>query len=225
MATEDDLRRAGQAAAALMGVAAARARQVADQLLRPSDRARTEAKQRAEALVDEGRRAAAEVVGALRREVAVVFRDLDRLERDLRRDEEPRGGTLTTPAGGGPAAGVVEASVTKAAGAAKASGAVKARAAKAGGARKAGGAAKTTEAAGAVGAAKAAKAAKAEKARPVATTTKAAGANKAATTNKAAGANKASGANKAGRAGKAAGPTGPAGGARKAAPRRSPGRS
>jgi len=67
-----------------MGVAAARARQVADQLLKPSDRAREEARHKAEVLAEEGRRAAADVVSALRREVAVVFGDLERLEHDLR---------------------------------------------------------------------------------------------------------------------------------------------
>jgi hypothetical protein len=98
MSTDDDLRKAGQAAAALMGVAAARARQVADQLLRPSERARQEAKNKAEALADEGRRAAAEIVSALRREVAVVFGDLERLEGDIR-GRRPAG---TGPAGTGP---------------------------------------------------------------------------------------------------------------------------
>ena len=108
MSTDDDLRKAGQAAAALMGVAAARARQVADQLLRPSDRARQEAKNKAEALADEGRRAAADVVSALRREVAVVFGDLERLEGDLRRGRPPAtrpAGTVLTPAGHGRPAG------------------------------------------------------------------------------------------------------------------------
>ena len=108
MSTDDDLRKAGQAAAALMGVAAARARQVADQLLRPSDRARQEAKNKAEALADEGRRAAADVVSALRREVAVVFGDLERLEGDFRggRPAATRpAGTVPTPAGHGRPAG------------------------------------------------------------------------------------------------------------------------
>ena len=113
MSTDDDLRKAGQAAAALMGVAAARARQVADQLLRPSDRARQEAKNKAEALADEGRRAAADIVSALRREVAVVFGDLERLEGDLRggRPTETRpAATVPTPAGHGrPSGGPSEA--------------------------------------------------------------------------------------------------------------------
>ena len=84
MGTEDELKRCGQAAAALMGVAAARAKQVAEQLLGSRESAKEDAKQRAESLVDEGRRAAADVISALRKEASVLFRDLDHLEEHLR---------------------------------------------------------------------------------------------------------------------------------------------
>ena len=67
-----------------MGVAAARAKQVAEQLLGSRENARTDAKHRAESLVDEGRRAAADVVSALRKEASVLFRDLEHLEEHLR---------------------------------------------------------------------------------------------------------------------------------------------
>ena len=84
MGTEDELKRCGQAAAALMGVAAARAKQVAEQLLGSRESAKEDAKQRAGSLVDEGRRAAADVISALRKEASVLFRDLDHLEEHLR---------------------------------------------------------------------------------------------------------------------------------------------
>jgi hypothetical protein len=84
MGTEDELKRCGQAAAALMGVAAARAKQVAEQLLGSRESAKQDAKHRAESLVDEGRRAAADVVSALRKEASVLFRDLENLEEHLR---------------------------------------------------------------------------------------------------------------------------------------------
>jgi heparin binding hemagglutinin HbhA len=84
MSTEDDLKRLGQAAAALAGVAAGRAKQVAEQLLAPHDKGREEAKHRAGSFVEEGRHAAADVVSALRREAAVILRDLEHLEQALR---------------------------------------------------------------------------------------------------------------------------------------------
>lgn len=144
MSTDDDLRRAGQAAAALMGVAAARAKQVADQLLlRPSDHARQEARHKAGALAEEGRRAAADVVSALRREVAVVFGDLERLEHDLRGEH-----ATTSPA--------TQTGTAKTAGEAGGRGAKVADAANAAGATKGSGAAKSADAAKGSGAAKSA---------------------------------------------------------------------
>ena len=89
MGTEDELKRCGQAAAALMGVAAARAKQVAEQLLGARESAKEDAKQRAGSLVDEGRRAAADVISALRKEASVLFRDLDHLEEHLRGGKGP----------------------------------------------------------------------------------------------------------------------------------------
>jgi hypothetical protein len=89
MGTEDELKRCGQAAAALMGVAAARAKQVAEQLLGSRESAKQDAKQRAGSLVDEGRRAAADVISALRKEASVLFRDLDHLEEHLRGGKGP----------------------------------------------------------------------------------------------------------------------------------------
>ncbi|MGA3219904.1 MAG: hypothetical protein ABSE77_12640 [Acidimicrobiales bacterium] len=100
MGTEDELKRCGQAAAALMGVAAARAKQVAEQLL-GSRGAKEDAKHRAESLVDEGRKAAADVVSALRKEASVLFRDLEHLEEHLRGAK----GSATAPTGTGPAPG------------------------------------------------------------------------------------------------------------------------
>jgi len=84
MSTEDELRRLGQTAAALMGVAAARAKQVAEELLGSGDKAREETKHHAGAFFEGGRYAAADVVSALRREAAVVLRDLEHLEENLR---------------------------------------------------------------------------------------------------------------------------------------------
>jgi hypothetical protein len=98
MGTEDELKRCGQAAAALMGVAAARAKQVAEQLLGSRESAKEDAKQRAGSLVDEGRRAAADVISALRKEASVLFRDLDHLEEHLRGGKGP---APTAPASGG----------------------------------------------------------------------------------------------------------------------------
>jgi hypothetical protein len=95
MSTEDDLRRLGQTAAALAGVAAARAKQVAEQLLGPREQARQEAKHRAGSFVEEGRQAAADVVSALRREASVILRDLEHLEQSLRAREADGPGTAT----------------------------------------------------------------------------------------------------------------------------------
>jgi hypothetical protein len=100
MSTEDDLRRLGQTAAALAGVAAARAKQVAEQLLGPREKAREEAKHRAGSFVEEGRNAAADVVSALRREASVILRDLEHLEQNLRAREADDAGTATAPASG-----------------------------------------------------------------------------------------------------------------------------
>ena len=99
MGTEDELKRCGQAAAALMGVAAARAKQVAEQLLGSRERSKEDAKQRAGSLVDEGRRAAADVVSALRKEASVLFRDLDHLEEHLRGGKAPAPAPSSNPSG------------------------------------------------------------------------------------------------------------------------------
>ena len=104
MGTEDELKRCGQAAAALMGVAAARAKQVAEQLLGSRENAKEDAKHRAETLVDEGRRAAADVVNALRKEASVLFRDLEHLEEHLRGGKGSA--TAPTSAEGTPGASV-----------------------------------------------------------------------------------------------------------------------
>ena len=100
MATEDDLRRVGQAATALFGVAAARARQVAEQLFGAQDKAREEAVKRAEPFVEEGRRAAAEAIAAMRREAQRLLRELEHLERSVR----PSRGTRVPSQAAGPAA-------------------------------------------------------------------------------------------------------------------------
>jgi hypothetical protein len=102
MSTEDDLRHMGQAAAALVGVAAARAKQVAEQLLGNRDRGREEFKRRGDSFVEEGRHAAADVVGALRREASVILHDLEHLEQTLRAREggaEAGGATTATSTG------------------------------------------------------------------------------------------------------------------------------
>ena len=80
-----------------MGVAAARAKQVAEQLLGSRENAKGDAKHRAETLVDEGRRAAADVVNALRKEATVLFRDLEHLEEHLRGSK----GSASAGQGGG----------------------------------------------------------------------------------------------------------------------------
>ena len=96
MSTENDLRRLGQAAAALAGVAAARAKQVAEQLLNTRAKPREDAKTRAGNFVEEGRHAAADVVSALRREASVILRDLETLEQTLRSGEGGDAGEPTT---------------------------------------------------------------------------------------------------------------------------------
>ena len=80
-----------------MGVAAARAKQMAEQLLGSRENAKGDAKHRAETLVDEGRRAAADVVNALRKEATVLFRDLEHLEEHLRGSK----GSASAGQGGG----------------------------------------------------------------------------------------------------------------------------
>ena len=140
MGTEDELKRCGQAAAALMGVAAARAKQVAEQLLGSRESAKKDAKQRAGSLVDEGRRAAADVISALRKEASVLFRDLDHLEEHLRGGKGPA--PAPSASGGAPydqAAGPARKATTARAAAVK-----KAPAAKATAARKSAPAAKAT---------------------------------------------------------------------------------
>ncbi len=92
MSTEDDLRRAGQAAAALMGLAATRAKQVAEQLLGSRENTGQDVKHRAESFFEESRYAAADVVNTLRREASVVLHDLEQLEHNLRRRQEARAG-------------------------------------------------------------------------------------------------------------------------------------
>jgi hypothetical protein len=142
MGTEDELKRCGQAAAALMGVAAARAKQVAEQLLGSRESAKKDAKQRAGSLVDEGRRAAADVISALRKEASVLFRDLDHLEEHLRGGKGPA--PAPSASGGAPydqAAGPARKATTARAAAVK-----KAPAAKATAARKSAPAAKATAA-------------------------------------------------------------------------------
>lgn len=88
MSSEDDLRMGGQAAVALVGLAAARAKQIAEQLIGSRSKLREDARNRAGVLVEEGRHAAAEVVGALRREASVIMEDLEHLEGTLRRAGE-----------------------------------------------------------------------------------------------------------------------------------------
>src|ERR1700722_1594690 len=75
MATQDDLRRCAESAAALLGGAAARAKQVAELLLGSRERAGEQAHKaeerahkKAESLVEDGRRAAADALVTLRRE-------------------------------------------------------------------------------------------------------------------------------------------------------------
>ena len=91
MGTEDDLKRLGQAAAALAAVAAARAKEAAEQLLGSREKARSGAKHKAENLVEEGRHAAAEVISALRRETSVILHDLQKLEKNLRGNQHRDG--------------------------------------------------------------------------------------------------------------------------------------
>lgn len=97
MGTEDELRRGGQAAVALVGVAAARAKDIAEQLLGPRSKLREDAKTKAEVLVEEGKHAAAEVISALRREASVIIEDLQQLEKTLRGRGAPGGGQPRGP--------------------------------------------------------------------------------------------------------------------------------
>ena len=85
MTTEDDLRRCGQAAAALVGVAGARVRQAIDEWMgreKAPDDANYKPKSKPETIVEEGRRTAAEAVDAFRRGATAVLGDLERLEHD-----------------------------------------------------------------------------------------------------------------------------------------------
>jgi hypothetical protein len=103
MSTEDDLKHLGQAAAALMGLAASRAKQVAEELLGSREKVQEDAKHRAGTFFEGSRYAAADVVSALRREAVVVLRDLESLEENLRRRQADAGATTADPAGpGGP---------------------------------------------------------------------------------------------------------------------------
>ncbi len=188
MGTEDELKRCGQAAAALMGVAAARAKQVAEQLLGSRESAKEDAKQRAGSLVDEGRRAAADVISALRKEASVLFRDLDHLEEHL------RGGKAQAPApSAGGASDDATAGPARKAATARAAAEKKAPPAKAAGARKTAPAAK----AGAGATSPAAK----TPGRKRAAAEKVAGAGKKATASRATTARKAGGASEGGPAG------------------------
>jgi hypothetical protein len=102
MSTEDDLKHLGQAAAALMGLAAARAKQVAEELLGSREKVQEDARHRAGTFFEGGRYAAADVVSALRKEAVVVLRDLENLEENLRRRQAGGGAGATTTAPGEP---------------------------------------------------------------------------------------------------------------------------
>ena len=125
MGTEDDLKRLGQAAAALAGVAAARAKEAAEQLLGPREKARSGAKHKAENLVEEGRRAAAEVIGALRRETSVILHDLQKLEKNLRAKQHKEGRSSAEAAGAATASASKKAAPVKKSAPAKATSATK----------------------------------------------------------------------------------------------------
>jgi hypothetical protein len=111
-----------------MGLAAGRAKQVAEELLGSGEKAKKEAKNKANTFVDEGRRAAAEVVSALRREATALLRDLENLEGGLRGESQTEHGTdraaasADRPTAGEPVkpgaknAGATKAGSTKAAG-------------------------------------------------------------------------------------------------------------
>lgn len=95
MGTEDDLKRLGQTAAALAGMAAGRAKQVAEQLLSRREPEREEATRCGGSFVEDSRHAAAEVVSSLRREASVILRDLEHLEQNLRAREGGSDGATT----------------------------------------------------------------------------------------------------------------------------------
>jgi hypothetical protein len=82
--TEDDLRRCAQSGPALARAVLKRAQEVAEQVLGSRDQARRDARRRADNLTREGRHAAAEVLGTIRREFLVLLEDLEHLERTLR---------------------------------------------------------------------------------------------------------------------------------------------
>ena len=82
--TEDDLRRCAQSGAAFAGAVLKRAQEVAEQVLGSRDQARRDARRRAENLTRDGKHAAAEVLGTLRREFLVLLEDMEHLERTLR---------------------------------------------------------------------------------------------------------------------------------------------
>ncbi|HTW10308.1 MAG TPA: hypothetical protein VME46_22580 [Acidimicrobiales bacterium] len=93
MATQDDLRRCAESAGALVNGAASRARKLAETLFGPREQAEQRAREKTETLVDETRRAAAEVIGTIRQGATVLVRDLEHLEDDLRasrREHESR---------------------------------------------------------------------------------------------------------------------------------------
>ena len=125
MGTEDDLKRLGQAAAALAGVAAARAKEAAEQLLGSREKARSGAKHKAENLVEEGRHAAAEVIGALRRETSVILHDLQKLEKNLRSKQHKEGRSSAEAAGAATASASKKAAPVKKSAPAKATSATK----------------------------------------------------------------------------------------------------
>ena len=196
MGTEDDLKRLGQAAAALAGVAAARAKEAAEQLLGSREKARSGAKHKAENLVEEGRHAAAEVIGALRRETSVILHDLQKLEKNLRSDQHKGGHSSAAAAGEATTSATKKAAPVKKSATAKATSATKKTAAakKAAAPAKKAAATKTTAAVKktvavkkAVAAKKAVPAKKAVAVKRVVPASKAAGARKAGGPRKAAG--------------------------------------
>ena len=178
MGTEDDLKRLGQAAAALAAVVAARAKEAAEQLLGSRDKARSGAKHKAENLVGEGRHAAAEVISALRRETSVILHDLQKLEKNLRSNQHKDGRSTAE------SAEAAKTSTTKKAAAVKKSAPSK----KAGPANKAAAAKTAAPVKKAVATKKAAVAKKVVPAKKAAPASKAAGARKAGGARKSGGA-------------------------------------
>src|SRR5579875_221451 len=80
----DELRRCARAGAVLAGALANRARGAAEELLSGSRPAGWGGLGRAEDLADEGRQAAAEVLGTLRRELSGLLGHMEHLEQSLR---------------------------------------------------------------------------------------------------------------------------------------------